>query len=227
MAPQETGVVVIFHNATTRTRATGAKQLGDLRSIHPPLTLPVPVPADGRPPCFRSRRDGTAREPGQQPLPGLVSASIKAFRVISNRRTLEYWANDKKTRRAQGRANQTKPHCRPGAPGEPLHSTPLPPPPGAAARRSAHLQLQVGHRARGEVPGRPGERRGMADGGGESESTALEFTPTWIVAAVCSLIVVISLAAERCLHYLGKVTDFDSSLRVFLSIETPRSSSPS
>jgi len=48
----------------------------------------------------------------------------------------------------------------------------------------------------------------MADGGGESaESTALEFTPTWIVAAVCSLIVVISLAAERCLHYLGKVTD--------------------
>uniref|UniRef100_A0A804N9P9 MLO-like protein n=1 Tax=Zea mays TaxID=4577 RepID=A0A804N9P9_MAIZE len=44
----------------------------------------------------------------------------------------------------------------------------------------------------------------MADGSGESESTALEFTPTWIVAAVCSLIVVISLAAERCLHYLGK-----------------------
>ncbi|WVZ67893.1 hypothetical protein U9M48_016910 [Paspalum notatum var. saurae] len=45
----------------------------------------------------------------------------------------------------------------------------------------------------------------MADGGGESsESTALEFTPTWIVAAVCSLIVVVSLAAERCLHYLGK-----------------------
>jgi mlo protein len=49
----------------------------------------------------------------------------------------------------------------------------------------------------------------MADGGGESaESTALEFTPTWIVAGVCSLIVVISLAAERCLHYLGKVTDW-------------------
>nr|CAB3475044.1 unnamed protein product [Digitaria exilis] len=44
----------------------------------------------------------------------------------------------------------------------------------------------------------------MADGGGESESTALEFTPTWIVAAVCSLIVVVSLAAERCLHHLGK-----------------------
>ena len=41
----------------------------------------------------------------------------------------------------------------------------------------------------------------------EAEEAALQFTPTWIVAAVCSLIVVISLAAERCLHYLGKVTD--------------------
>jgi len=55
--------------------------------------------------------------------------------------------------------------------------------------------------------GRERERWGMAGGGGESESTALEFTPTWIVAGVCSLIVVVSLAAERCLHYLGKVTD--------------------
>ncbi|TVU36230.1 hypothetical protein EJB05_18155 [Eragrostis curvula] len=44
----------------------------------------------------------------------------------------------------------------------------------------------------------------MAGGGGEAEAAALEFTPTWIVAAVCSLIVLISLAAERCLHYLGK-----------------------
>ncbi|XP_062227997.1 MLO-like protein 1 [Phragmites australis] len=46
----------------------------------------------------------------------------------------------------------------------------------------------------------------MAGGGGEgeAEASALEFTPTWIVAVVCSLIVLISLAAERCLHYLGK-----------------------
>ncbi|PON56658.1 Mlo-related protein [Parasponia andersonii] len=40
-------------------------------------------------------------------------------------------------------------------------------------------------------------------GGGEGES--LEYTPTWIVAAVCSVIVAISLAAERLLHYLGQV----------------------
>jgi len=40
----------------------------------------------------------------------------------------------------------------------------------------------------------------------EGEAAALEFTPTWIVAAVCSIIVLLSLVAERCLHYLGKVT---------------------
>ena len=40
----------------------------------------------------------------------------------------------------------------------------------------------------------------------EGKAAALEFTPTWIVAAVCSIIVLLSLVAERCLHYLGKVT---------------------
>ena len=33
----------------------------------------------------------------------------------------------------------------------------------------------------------------------------LEHTPTWIVAAVCSVIVVISLVFEQLLHGLGKV----------------------
>ncbi|CAL4893617.1 unnamed protein product [Urochloa decumbens] len=36
------------------------------------------------------------------------------------------------------------------------------------------------------------------------EVAALQFTPTWIVAAVCSVLVLISLAAERGLHHLGK-----------------------
>ncbi|KAL7601836.1 MLO-like protein 1 [Lactuca sativa] len=40
--------------------------------------------------------------------------------------------------------------------------------------------------------------------GGEGEGTSLEFTPTWVVAAVCTLIVGISLAVERLLHYAGK-----------------------
>ncbi|XP_062179864.1 MLO-like protein 1 [Phragmites australis] len=44
----------------------------------------------------------------------------------------------------------------------------------------------------------------MVGGGGDGEEAALEFTPTWIVAAVCSVIVLLSLVAERCLHYLGK-----------------------
>ncbi|XP_027091859.1 MLO-like protein 1 isoform X1 [Coffea arabica] len=41
-------------------------------------------------------------------------------------------------------------------------------------------------------------------GGGEAEGTTLEFTPTWVVAAVCTVIVSLSLAAERILHYTGK-----------------------
>ncbi|KAI3829902.1 hypothetical protein L1987_04033 [Smallanthus sonchifolius] len=40
--------------------------------------------------------------------------------------------------------------------------------------------------------------------GGEGEGTTLEFTPTWVVATVCTVIVGISLAVERLLHYTGK-----------------------
>lgn len=42
----------------------------------------------------------------------------------------------------------------------------------------------------------------MSGGGGEEETT-LEFTPTWVVAAVCTFIVAISLAVERLLHFTG------------------------
>lgn len=41
----------------------------------------------------------------------------------------------------------------------------------------------------------------MSGGGG----TTLEYTPTWVVAAICTVIVAISLALERLLHYTGKV----------------------
>ncbi|RWR81478.1 MLO-like protein 1 [Cinnamomum micranthum f. kanehirae] len=41
-------------------------------------------------------------------------------------------------------------------------------------------------------------------GGGKSKEMPLEFTPTWVVASVCTVIVVISLALERLLHILGK-----------------------
>ncbi|XP_043809108.1 MLO-like protein 1 isoform X2 [Manihot esculenta] len=42
-------------------------------------------------------------------------------------------------------------------------------------------------------------------GGGEGGGTTLEYTPTWVVAGVCSVIVIISLLLERFLHYLGKL----------------------
>ncbi|KAF0932133.1 hypothetical protein E2562_008666 [Oryza meyeriana var. granulata] len=50
----------------------------------------------------------------------------------------------------------------------------------------------------------------MAGGGGgkaaagDAPEITLEHTPTWIVAAVCSVIVIISLLFERLLHRLGK-----------------------
>ncbi|KAK4345292.1 hypothetical protein RND71_035468 [Anisodus tanguticus] len=43
----------------------------------------------------------------------------------------------------------------------------------------------------------------MGGGGGDQE-TNLEFTPTWVVALVCTVIVAISLLVERILHYAGK-----------------------
>jgi len=42
----------------------------------------------------------------------------------------------------------------------------------------------------------------MGHGG---EGMSLEFTPTWVVAGVCTVIVAISLAVERLLHYFGTV----------------------
>ena len=40
---------------------------------------------------------------------------------------------------------------------------------------------------------------------GPQSHESLEYTPTWVVAAVCTIFVVISLLVERFLHYLGKV----------------------
>ncbi|CAN6333038.1 unnamed protein product [Urochloa humidicola] len=41
-------------------------------------------------------------------------------------------------------------------------------------------------------------------GGGDAGAASLQFTPTWVMAAVGSILVLISLAAERGLHLLGK-----------------------
>lgn len=60
----------------------------------------------------------------------------------------------------------------------------------------------------------------MSGGGGEEETT-LEFTPTWVVAAVCTVIVAISLAAERFLHFTGKVSASHLSFEVTLFLDLP------
>ena len=56
----------------------------------------------------------------------------------------------------------------------------------------------------------------MAGGGGAEAGVVpeitLEYTPTWIVASVCAVIVVISLLFERMLHRLGKVRPASSDL---------------
>ncbi|WVZ62555.1 hypothetical protein U9M48_012293 [Paspalum notatum var. saurae] len=64
-------------------------------------------------------------------------------------------------------------------------------------------------------------------GGGEAEASGdatteitLQYTPTWIVAAVCSVIVLISLLFERMLHRLGKVRahSHQASLYHFITV---------
>lgn len=45
----------------------------------------------------------------------------------------------------------------------------------------------------------------MGEGG---EEAGLEFTPTWVVAVVCTIIITISLLVERCIHYAGQVSIF-------------------
>ena len=47
----------------------------------------------------------------------------------------------------------------------------------------------------------------------EEELRSLEYTPTWVIAAVCFIIVFISLVAERGLHRLGKVLFSTSVLK--------------
>ncbi|CAI9111809.1 OLC1v1012130C1 [Oldenlandia corymbosa var. corymbosa] len=45
---------------------------------------------------------------------------------------------------------------------------------------------------------------GGGGGGAAGESLTLEYTPTWVVAVVCTVIVAISLFVERLIHFAGK-----------------------
>ena len=49
------------------------------------------------------------------------------------------------------------------------------------------------------------------------EGLTLEYTPTWVVASLCTVIVAISLVAERLLHYTGKVCQSLSCIHISFS----------
>ncbi|KAL5782045.1 hypothetical protein ACOSP7_007074 [Xanthoceras sorbifolium] len=51
------------------------------------------------------------------------------------------------------------------------------------------------------------------------EGTTLEYTPTWVVSLVCSVIVIISLAVERFLHYIGKVLKKNNQKPLFEALQ--------
>ncbi|KAL8487196.1 hypothetical protein ACS0TY_023750 [Phlomoides rotata] len=57
----------------------------------------------------------------------------------------------------------------------------------------------------------------MAGGGGEGAS--LEYTPTWVVALICSVIVFISLLVERLIHFAGKYLEKKNQGSLFRALQ--------
>ncbi|XWS20626.1 hypothetical protein CRYUN_Cryun31cG0118900 [Craigia yunnanensis] len=51
------------------------------------------------------------------------------------------------------------------------------------------------------------------------ESSSLQYTPTWVVATVCFIIVLISLIAERGLHHLGKCLNHNKQDALFEALQ--------
>ncbi|XP_076898968.1 MLO-like protein 1 [Bidens hawaiensis] len=56
-------------------------------------------------------------------------------------------------------------------------------------------------------------------GGQEGEGTSFEYTPTWVVAAVCTIMVCASLAIERFLHFAGKKLMKDGRKPLFQALQ--------
>ncbi|KAL8129253.1 hypothetical protein V2J09_018408 [Rumex salicifolius] len=54
---------------------------------------------------------------------------------------------------------------------------------------------------------------------GEEGSTTLEFTPTWIVAAFCTVIIAISIAVERGLHLAGRCLKKNNQKHLYEALE--------
>ncbi|XVF23323.1 hypothetical protein REPUB_Repub13aG0027800 [Reevesia pubescens] len=53
----------------------------------------------------------------------------------------------------------------------------------------------------------------------EEESSSFQYTPTWVIAGVCFLIVLISLIAERGLHHLGKLLKNNNQDALFEALQ--------
>ncbi|MFS7890419.1 hypothetical protein Hanom_Chr00s000059g01618791 [Helianthus anomalus] len=56
----------------------------------------------------------------------------------------------------------------------------------------------------------------MAGGDDYSSERKLDQTPTWAVAGVCAIIIIVSIALEKVLHKLGKVVSFLNLLIIVL-----------
>ncbi|KAJ3687598.1 hypothetical protein LUZ61_016762 [Rhynchospora tenuis] len=52
-----------------------------------------------------------------------------------------------------------------------------------------------------------------------AEEATMEHTPTWVVAAICTVIVAISLAVERLLHYIGKCLKHNGQNALFSALQ--------
>lgn len=63
--------------------------------------------------------------------------------------------------------------------------------------------------------------------GGVEEGATLEHTPTWIVAAICTVIVAISLAMERLLHVVGNVLKRKQQKPLFEALLKVKEGNPS
>ncbi|KAJ0989741.1 hypothetical protein J5N97_008097 [Dioscorea zingiberensis] len=57
------------------------------------------------------------------------------------------------------------------------------------------------------------------DSSSSSASETLEFTPTWVVASVCFIIVLISLCVERIIHYLGKFFKHNKQIALYEALQ--------
>lgn len=56
----------------------------------------------------------------------------------------------------------------------------------------------------------------MGGGGGGGDSRQLDVTPTWAVAAVCAIIVIISILLEKLIHKFASVPTFINIMLIML-----------